>query len=491
MSIADELLKLKSLLDEGAITQEEFDACKTNLFAAPTELENAPEHAPEHASAGVPLSESESPAMQVPEAKPENREKLMLLGAAAGLVVIAVLVVVFAVLPNLKKNVADMPFTIDWGGSTADGTYTGETKRRLPNGTGTFNIKHEDGKEYSLAGEWTDGQVNGYAEEVNGQLGTYKGEFKNNLYHGRGQCYENDVLCFDGDFTDNVPVSLPEFFLYLGGSMCIDRFGSNPDISDWSSAFDNAYDTDWRVFLRENRGIFPDGTSSGNALDFGAVKPVFAPPFKKIMDNSEAYRNQIVCYEGELNDKQESDASNLFSQFDADIDKVTFLSFIDKDRNFYFVIYLGELSEKEGDTVAFAGIPFGSGKGYVESADREVNVVFFVACAVTDDMDELKTAAEANGSIFKTANNSATGWREFLKGYEEWVDAYNALMKKLMNNPADLSSLADYAEMINKTAEWSEDAEKMEDELDDPAELAEYTSEYLRITAKMMNGIAQ
>ncbi|MDR2162878.1 MAG: SHOCT domain-containing protein, partial [Clostridiales Family XIII bacterium] len=48
MSILDEIAKLKGLLDDGAITQEEYDAQKAKLFASEDGVKGGPTGAPRH-----------------------------------------------------------------------------------------------------------------------------------------------------------------------------------------------------------------------------------------------------------------------------------------------------------------------------------------------------------------------------------------------------------------------------------------------------------
>ncbi len=76
-------------------------------------------------------------------------------------------------------------------------------------------------------------------------------------------------------------------------------------------------------------------------------------------------------------------------------------------------------------------------------------------------------------------------WRQFLADYEAWVDDYIALFKKYKENPSDLSILADYTKMLYEMTEWSEKAGNMELEIEDTKEALEYSTELLRIAAKL------
>lgn len=111
--------------------------------------------------------------------------------------------------------------------------------------------------------------------------------------------------------------------------------------------------------------------------------------------------------------------------------------------------------------------------------------------------DYEKILATAKLSSNTSSNNTTStttdtgGWRQFLKNYEEFVDDYIAFMKKYQANPTDMTMLTDYVDMMAKVSEWSENADEFEDELNDPAELAEYTKEYMRILTKMTTGLVE
>lgn len=111
--------------------------------------------------------------------------------------------------------------------------------------------------------------------------------------------------------------------------------------------------------------------------------------------------------------------------------------------------------------------------------------------------DYEKILATAKSSSNNSSNNTTVttaatgGWRQFLKNYEEFVDDYISFMKKYQANPTDTTLVADYIDMMTKVSEWSENADEIEDELNDSAELAEYTKEYVRITTKMTTGLLE
>lgn len=98
-------------------------------------------------------------------------------------------------------------------------------------------------------------------------------------------------------------------------------------------------------------------------------------------------------------------------------------------------------------------------------------------------------SSPASGGSTPASSKNAPEWKQFLAEYEAWVDEYVAVMEKYQANPADLSLLGDYTEMLTAASEWEAKADKMEAELEDasPAELAEYSASLLRIAGKMLN----
>ena len=111
------------------------------------------------------------------------------------------------------------------------------------------------------------------------------------------------------------------------------------------------------------------------------------------------------------------------------------------------------------------------------------------------DFEKMLATAKLSSNTSSNNTTSTTtdtgGWRQFLKNYEEFVDDYIAFMKKYQANPTDMTMLTDYVDMMAKVSEWSENADEFEDELNDSAELAEYTKEYMRILTKMTTGLVE
>ena len=89
-----------------------------------------------------------------------------------------------------------------------------------------------------------------------------------------------------------------------------------------------------------------------------------------------------------------------------------------------------------------------------------------------------------------TNNGTTYSWRGFLKDYEEFVDAYIIILKKVENNPTDPTILGEYMSMMTKSLEWMTKYEDISDSLNEPKELTEFLNEWTRIYTKLINAMA-
>lgn len=69
---------------------------------------------------------------------------------------------------------------------------------------------------------------------------------------------------------------------------------------------------------------------------------------------------------------------------------------------------------------------------------------------VMDNDDE----SESNTEITDDSSSSDE-WDSVLDGYESYVDDYVAIIKKQKANPADMSIMTEYQELMQKGTEWS------------------------------------
>lgn len=78
-------------------------------------------------------------------------------------------------------------------------------------------------------------------------------------------------------------------------------------------------------------------------------------------------------------------------------------------------------------------------------------------------------------------------WKQFLKNYGDWIDRYIEILEKYTNDPTDITVIADYTKMLAELSEWQTKSDEIQKELEEasPTELAEYTSELLKIVARI------
>lgn len=79
--------------------------------------------------------------------------------------------------------------------------------------------------------------------------------------------------------------------------------------------------------------------------------------------------------------------------------------------------------------------------------------------------------------------------KEFLDGYERFMDQYVAFMKKYESNPSDLTLMTQYFTMLSELSEYSEAADRRSEKESEmsAADWAYYTATMLRINNKMLS----
>ena len=78
---------------------------------------------------------------------------------------------------------------------------------------------------------------------------------------------------------------------------------------------------------------------------------------------------------------------------------------------------------------------------------------------VIDKDDE----SESNTEIIDDSSSSDE-WDSVLDDYESYVDDYVAIIKKQKENPADMSIMTEYQELMQKGTEWSTKMSEMSSE---------------------------
>ncbi|MBP3936148.1 MAG: hypothetical protein IK954_01010 [Clostridia bacterium] len=137
------------------------------------------------------------------------------------------------------------------------------------------------------------------------------------------------------------------------------------------------------------------------------------------------------------------------------------------------IIYLEKISESQE-------IPKANNEDEDEDEDEEYWY---------EDEDENTEDSDVNDEESADASGESTNWREFLIEYEEWVDAYVAAYRQILENPLDTDLYAEYLDLLDETDDWTERAADIEGELTDADELMEFSDELLRIAEKMSDAI--
>ena len=93
------------------------------------------------------------------------------------------------------------------------------------------------------------------------------------------------------------------------------------------------------------------------------------------------------------------------------------------------------------------------------------------------------TSADAS----KDSNVVDPKLKEFMDSYESYMDEYIAFMKKMNDNPDDLSIMAEYTKMMVKYNEFAQAIEKYDTEKMSPADSAYYLEVMNRVNKKLMD----
>ena len=119
-----------------------------------------------------------------------------------------------------------------------------------------------------------------------------------------------------------------------------------------------------------------------------------------------------------------------------------------------------------------------NGETYEPEEDSSISTESVVEESEPEEVSSVATES-------KETNNDSDEWKEFLKDYEEWVDDYIVIVKKYQENPADMSVLTDYSEMVSDLAEWTDKADGIEESIKNTEDALEYSKELLRIAGKL------
>ena len=76
--------------------------------------------------------------------------------------------------------------------------------------------------------------------------------------------------------------------------------------------------------------------------------------------------------------------------------------------------------------------------------------------------------------------------RQFLADYEAWANSYIEMIEKYKEDPSNATILSEYTKMMQQAAEWAENADSYQSELEaSPEALAEYCEMLTRIMERI------
>jgi hypothetical protein len=99
---------------------------------------------------------------------------------------------------------------------------------------------------------------------------------------------------------------------------------------------------------------------------------------------------------------------------------------------------------------------------------------------VEEKFDSGSSTSNSSEAEKSDESNSTSDCEEFLKGYEDFMDSYIAILKKYKNNPTDASILSEYTSVLSEASEWSSKTA-------DCAADAEFAAKFTEIQMKIAN----
>ena len=110
--------------------------------------------------------------------------------------------------------------------------------------------------------------------------------------------------------------------------------------------------------------------------------------------------------------------------------------------------------------------------------------------STSDTSDTIEESSVEDSETGKTEEESSDGvdpdLKAFLDSYEEFMDEYIDFMQKYMANPTDLTLLGEYADMMQKCADFEEKVDKYDTKEMSTADAAYYLEVTNRVTQKML-----
>ncbi len=100
-----------------------------------------------------------------------------------------------------------------------------------------------------------------------------------------------------------------------------------------------------------------------------------------------------------------------------------------------------------------------------------------------DDLDDaIENYSDDESTNDEIESSTSNNCDQFIKDYEEFVNSYIKIIKKMNANPSDMTIMTEYAEMASKAATMQSDAADCTD--------AKYITKLSQLATKMANAAA-
>ena len=99
------------------------------------------------------------------------------------------------------------------------------------------------------------------------------------------------------------------------------------------------------------------------------------------------------------------------------------------------------------------------------------------SCGGSSSKEPASTTEEPTAATEEKSTESSGDCDQFIKDYEEFVNSYIVVMKKMKANPSDMSVISEYTEMASKAANMQTDASDCND--------AKYAAKLSQLATKM------
>ena len=114
------------------------------------------------------------------------------------------------------SSVSEMELMLQFSFGERTGVYSGEMADGLPHGLGTFSSQNAEGTQWVYEGGWDMGHLYGQGTTTFETGYKETGWYENDNLNGQGSLYQDDVLTFEGGFTDNIPDGQGTLYSYCG-----------------------------------------------------------------------------------------------------------------------------------------------------------------------------------------------------------------------------------------------------------------------------------